>query len=236
MKIFLIIFLFLNFAFSIDLDFDGIDDNKDYCPRSPLLAIVDKNGCEVKKNFPFNFDIEVGYEFILLKRIKVNYFKNKVFHTSYEATFYISRVQFQNSYKIYSRSFDFSKKFFDFFGYYKLTFSYYSKTNYNKESDFGGKFSIYSKDLDILTYYKLKRTNEKYQTSVQTFFIEKFLRYPKIIVIPFFYLENSLYEKKFQKYFGLSAIIKVKSFYFKLGVSESFKNGEIFIFSIGKNF
>jgi len=236
MKIFLIIFLFLNFAFSIDLDFDGINDNKDYCPRSPLLAIVDKNGCEIDKKLPFNFDLELGYEYILPKKIKVNYFKNKIFHTSYETTFYISKVKFQDSYKIYSRSFDFSKKFFNSFGYYKLTFSYFSKTFYNQKSDFGGKISIYLKNPNILAYYKVKNPSEKSQIPLQTFFIEKFFKYPKIIAIPFFYVENSLYENRFTQYIGISTIIKLSDFYFKIGMSKSFKKGEIFLFSIGKSF
>ena len=236
MRLFFIFFLSITYLFSADLDFDGIDDNKDYCPRSPLLAIVDKNGCEVNKKFPFNFDLELGYEYILPKRIKVNYFKNKVFHTSYEATFYISRVKFQDSYKIYSRFFDLSKKFFNSFGYYKLTLSYFSKTFYNQKSDFGGKITIYLKNPNILAYYKVKNPSEKSQIPLQTFFIEKFFKYPKIIVIPFFYVENSLYENRFEKYIGVSSILKLSDFYFKVGVSQSFKKGEVFIFSLGKSF
>lgn len=223
------------FLFAADLDFDGIDDKKDYCPRSPLLAIVNNKGCEIKKKFPFNFDIEIGKEYIIPQDITQEYFKTTIFHKSYEMAIYSSRVKLEKTYHTYTTLFDFSKKFYTKKGYYKFSFLYYPRTYYNKLIDKSLKFTYYLAEYDVLCYYKFKHTQENYQKNKHTIFIEKFIKYPKVILIPFFYLENSYYSNKFDKYIGISAIVRLKDIYAKFAVSKS-KKGEILSFSIGKSF
>jgi hypothetical protein len=233
----LILYIFLfSFLFSADLDFDGISDDKDYCPRTPLLAIVDKDGCEIKHKVSFNFNIELGEEYIISQKIPQQYFKTSIYHKSFETSFYSSRVKLPNStFHTYSTLFDFEKRFYNQNDYYKIGLIYYPTTYYNKSSDIAYKFTYYSGNNDILMYYKFKKTGENSQKNKNTFFIEKFIKYPKIIVIPFLYTENSNYSNKFDQYIGISNIVKFKDIYTKFAISKS-KNETVFSFSIGKNF
>jgi len=228
---FFVIFISI-FLFAADLDFDGIEDSKDYCPKTPLLAIVDKHGCEIHKKLPFNYNIEIGENYIIPYNIPERYTKVGVFHKSYELSFYYSKVKLKDAFHSYTKLLDFSKKFFNSNGYYKLSFLYYPATYYNKQSK-GIKFSVYLMDKDILAYYKFKNDKPK---NIKTIFAEKILKYPKIIFIPFFYLENPSSTSKFIKYVGISSIVRLKVFYTKLIISKPFRKGVIISFSIGKNF
>jgi hypothetical protein len=232
-------FLFLLFVsifiFAADLDFDGVDDSKDYCPRTPLLAIVNNKGCEIDKKIPFNFDIETGEDYILPQKIPQQYFKTTMYLKSYESAFYYSRVKIEDKFHTYTTLFDFSKRFYNDNGYTKLSFIYYPVTYYNKKADKAFKLTYYFAENDILVYYKFKYTGEYAQKNNHTFFFEKFIKYPKIILVPFFYFENTYYSNKFDKYIGISAIVRLKGIYTKFAVSKSEK-GEVFSFSIGKSF
>jgi len=78
--IFLLVPLLL-FAY-IDSDLDGVSDEHDLCPNTPITDIVDINGCTIEKlvipNVSHHFDIIVG----------ANYVDNKNFNSSYIMDYY----------------------------------------------------------------------------------------------------------------------------------------------------
>ncbi len=233
----MIILITAMFLFAADLDFDGISDNKDYCPRTSLLAVVDKYGCKIDKKIPFNMETEFGYEYIFSDKISQDYLKATIDHKSFEGAFFISKVKLNSSYHTYTKLFSLSKRFYKDFGYYKLSFMYYFKTYYNKEADKALKLTCYLSKQDILMYYKFKYTPENNQHNIHTIFIEKFIKYPKIILIPFFSVENGYYDNKINKNVGISSIVRLKEIYLKVSFSKVVgESGSIVSISIGKSF
>jgi len=113
---------------------------------------------------------------------------------------------------------------------------YYSSTYYNSLADKAIQFSVYSAKNDILFYYKFKKISENNQYNKHTIFIEKFIKHPKVIIIPFFYMENSSYDKKLNKYLGNVAIVKFRNIYTKFTIAKPLKKGAIFSIAIGKSF
>jgi len=232
-----LIILIAIFLFAADLDFDGIPDNRDYCPRTPLLAVVDKHGCEINKKIPFNIETEFGYEYIFPDKIFQDYLKATLYYKSFESSFFISRVKLNSTYHTYTKLLSFSKRFYKDFGYYKFSLMYYFKTHYNKKADKALKLTFYLSKKDILIYYKFKYTSENYQHNKHTFFIEKFIKSPKIILIPFFSAENGYYDNKINKNIGISSIIRLKDIYLKFSFSKIIgERGSIVSMSFGKHF
>ena len=101
MKKIIILFLTL-FLFAQDSDMDGVDDKFDKCPNTPFLALVDKNGCQIKKIYTTTFTIYTGYSNIDIKNSYPVYFgglKLKYNHNIFEV--YYSKLKYKQ-YKSYS--------------------------------------------------------------------------------------------------------------------------------------
>ena len=229
-----LIFFIAIFLYSADLDFDGIEDKNDYCPRTPILAVVDKQGCSIDKKVPFNTTIELGYQYLLPKKLPSRYFRSTIYHKSYETTFYLSQINI-DSFQNYTKLIDFSKRFYNSNGYSKISLLSYLKTKYSP-STYGFKISLYAENKDLLVYYKFKKSKKNLKNK-NTIFISKFITYPKIIVIPFVSFENSYYNNNIDTLTGISTMIKIENFYTKLIASKSLTSkNSIFSFSVIYNY
>ena len=72
-----LITLFLILSISLlaysDMDMDGVDDEVDKCPNTPLIELVDLSGCTIKKLVsPHHFDISLGVNHIENSNIKID--------------------------------------------------------------------------------------------------------------------------------------------------------------------
>jgi len=63
MKFTIFLVLLSTFAFGVDNDFDGVEDNVDKCLNSKFTDIVNKDGCKIKSLVSsHHFDIVLGYK------------------------------------------------------------------------------------------------------------------------------------------------------------------------------
>lgn len=238
MKQIILIIVCCILIYGADLDFDGIPDKKDYCPRTPLLAVVNKHGCQINKKIPFNVNSELGYQYSIDYKIPFIFFKNAVFFETYSFSVFLSKINYNNSYKTYNNNISFSKNLYAQNSYFRYSLFFYLKTFYSK-STYAFKLTDYLNEKEFLFFYKFKR-HTKYKRNINTFFVEKVLKYPKVIILPFFYMENSAYKTdsfKYYKFFGVHLIFKLNNIYLKYSflANNKWKN-KVISFSIGKNF
>jgi len=215
-----------------DSDLDGVPDNLDLCPNTPLLETVNLQGCSKsqlkklkKKNYIIN--ISAGYEYdhykgynstnLIFSSISI---KNKKYNikTSLYASF-LKDKNIKNEYK--SSDLIFSNYIYKYFKNDTLKFGIkgYFSTYYNDKFDYA--FLIedthYFNTFDIGGSYKYKIYGEKHTNAKHTvmlfsdFFIKKF------IISPYAYTENSAYnENKWYKYAGITLFYNINK---KLGIS-----------------
>jgi hypothetical protein len=92
---YIIIFLITVFVYAADSDFDGVPDKLDKCPNTPFLALVDKNGCMIKKLSITKYLIYIGHEkdFIKDKTYLTNFTGVTVYKNNFLFGGYISEYK-----------------------------------------------------------------------------------------------------------------------------------------------
>ncbi|PHR58480.1 MAG: DUF3187 domain-containing protein [Arcobacter sp.] len=106
MRIFLLSLVFLSSLFAYnDADFDGVDDSVDVCPNTPILDIVDINGCsfEVLKS-NHHFDIVIGESYSQLNYVTNE--KTDTYTTSLQVDYFYKNFSLQASSSYYTSSSD----------------------------------------------------------------------------------------------------------------------------------
>jgi len=213
-------------AFSIaanikDSDLDGVPDNLDLCPNTPLLDIVNMQGCSktqlksLKKKKNYIINISAGYEYDHYKYYQstnLTFFsislKNKKYNI--KTSLYLSYLKDKNIINKYkSNDLIWSNYFYKYFNndILKLGIKGYFTTHYNKKFDYA--FLIedthYFNTFDIGGSYKYKIHKEKNTNSTQTISIYSDIFINKLTISPYSYISNSSYNKnKWYKYAGIT--------------------------------
>lgn len=104
MRIFILSVLLLSNLFAYnDADFDGVDDNVDICPNTPILDIVNIDGCSFEVlGSDHHFDIVVGASYSQL-----DYVTNEqadTYTTSLQADYFYKNLSLQASSSYYRSS------------------------------------------------------------------------------------------------------------------------------------
>jgi len=106
MRILFLSLLFLSSLYAYnDADFDGVDDSIDVCPNTPILAIVDIDGCSfLARASEHHFDIVIGESYSQL-----DYVTNELtdtLTTSLQVDYFYNNFSFQASGSYYRSSSD----------------------------------------------------------------------------------------------------------------------------------
>ena len=208
-------------CFAADSDLDGVPDNLDLCPNTPLLETVDLNGCsetQLKKHKPFKFNISAGFEYDGVKNyndtktiftslsIKKDYLKANIYYSVYDDGY-------KNEYK--SNDLILSLYYYNYSipnTTIKLGAKTYLPTYYNDKTDYAFLIqgSYYFKNFAVDLSEKHKIYGESGTNDKDTITLDLGISYNKIYISPYVYTENSAYNSsKWYKYAGIT-------FYFSL--------------------
>ncbi len=218
----LIILATLSFAKTEDSDLDGVPNNLDLCPNTPLLETVDKNGCS-KSQKKIKYQHEEGYEYDSYKEFKNSKLifaslsgkkenlKLKLFSSlldngmnSYHLNSLIAALYYYKDLNSFSL---------------KAGFKTYFETFYNKKLDYAiliqGIYNFKNFDIGISEQHKFYGEDYFYEKDTITLFFDYY--YKKFTISPYFYTENSLYKKsKWYKYEGITIFYSLNK---KIGFS-----------------
>ncbi len=106
MRILLLSLLFLSTLFAyIDSDLDGVEDSVDVCPNTPILEIVDLDGCSLQAlETDHHYDILIGASYS-----QIDYTTNEAtdtYTTSLQVDYFYKNLSLQASSSYYSTSSD----------------------------------------------------------------------------------------------------------------------------------
>jgi len=211
------LFAFFSFSYANDSDLDGVPDGIDKCPGTLFLQTVDKYGCskqQYMKKEPVSFYISAGIEHDNYKSyssqnilftgltVKKNNLKANLFYSLKDSDGYKSNDLIVSGY--YYESFENSVL--------KLGAKMYLPTYFNDKTDYAflvkGIFFLKECSLSISEKHKIYTESGTNAKDTITLSIEK--RVKKIYLSPYFYIENSKYDKaEWYKYIGISSMYQL---------------------------
>lgn len=104
MRIFLLSLLLLSSLYAYnDADFDGVDDSVDICPNTPILDLVDINGCSFEAlESKHHFDLVIGQSYSQLDYVTNE--KTDTYTTSLQVDYFYENFSLQASSSYYNSS------------------------------------------------------------------------------------------------------------------------------------
>jgi len=180
----IVFLLFAIFLFAKDSDLDGVPDELDKCPNTPFLALVDKNGCEIKFIKKYSL-IYFGYEkdYINSKVYLSRFIGFSTYFNKLLISWYFSEYNTNKGYKVNVKNFGFGYKNSNI----KIKIKLYTPTYTNDKYYFSYFFKSYN-------YFNIsfehKNKNLKYNNSLK---IEKIFKINNFTITPYsyIYLTNS---------------------------------------------
>jgi len=214
-----------------DSDLDGVPDNLDMCPNTPLLETVNINGCsasQLNSLEKVKYNLSIGYEYDHYKSYNSSNTiftsfsgKNKKFTTN--LFFSVLDDGSGNGYKANDAILSIYYKFFFKDIYFKIGPKIYFKTDYNYKTDYALliKGTYYFKDFSIALSEKHKKYGEIGTNSKDTITLELGYAYKNWYFSPYAYTENSAYSSsRWYKYAGISLYYSINSS-FSIGIDSS---------------
>jgi len=226
----------------LDSDSDGVIDKNDKCPNTPILTIVDKNGCAINNKIKLNYDFSVGYEYDKFdsnsynKMVLTNF---NIFYKKFLLSYFYSK--FYNSDNHHSSDSILSLFYKKYYNKTLLTVGsgIYFKTWNNKKRDYFLKYKLtyFYKDLSFSFYQKYKIYGENYFNNINIFSLSVAYSKNSYYISPYFYTKNSLYNKqRWFKFYGVYLQKDLnKNIYLSLDIStqQSEKNNYSLITYLG---
>jgi len=167
-KVLTVIVLLFTLLFAKDSDFDGVPDKFDKCPDTPFLALVDKDGCPIKKIHFKKYRLYIGQTntYASGNLYKLYFTGAKIQYDNYLLEGYFSKLKYFGYTDTYSKYLALGYK------YKKYTIKLKQYFNTKFKNNYINLFLGYSGKISLILEHKFK--NSKYNDS---FTVLKKIRY-----------------------------------------------------------